>query len=231
MIGILPQGFTGTTQVFAPEIFLPLGVYDQVANDFETENKGSLQDRGGKQLMIVGRLKPGMTAVAAAPAVEGVGGESRASVPGRAKGSDVHGRQTFAFFSEHEPDSGGKITRLAPLLFGMSGVVLLVACLNLANMLLARSAARRKEIAIRLALGGSRGRIVRQLLVEGFVLALAGGLFGLLLGLWSSDLLVASLGKKLPIDMVWQSGLSAPVLIATFSFCLFGTFAFRLGRH
>jgi predicted permease len=111
----------------------------------------------------------------------------------------------------------------------MSGVVLLVACLNLANMLLARSAARRKEIAIRLALGGSRGRIVRQLLVEGFVLALAGGLFGLLLGLWSSDLLVASLGKKLPIDMVWQSGLSAPVLTATFVFCLLGTLAFALG--
>ena len=111
----------------------------------------------------------------------------------------------------------------------MSGVVLLVACLNLANMLLARGAARRKEIAIRLALGGSRGRIVRQLLVEGFVLALAGGVFGLLLGLWSSDLLVASLGKKLPIDMVWQSGLSAPVLPATFVFCLLGTLAFALG--
>ena len=111
----------------------------------------------------------------------------------------------------------------------MSGVVLLVACLNLANMLLARGAARRKEIAIRLALGGSRWRIVRQLLVEGFVLALAGGVFGLLLGLWSSDLLVASLGKKLPIDIVWQSGLSAPVLAATFAFCLLGTFAFALG--
>ena len=111
----------------------------------------------------------------------------------------------------------------------MSGVVLLVACLNLANMLLARGTARRKEIAIRLALGGSRWRIVRQLLIEGFVLALVGGGFGLLLGLWSSDLLVASLGKKLPIDMVWQSGLSVPVLAATFAFCLLGTLAFALG--
>ena len=98
VIGILPQGFTGTTQVFAPEIWLPLGVYDQVANDFETENKGKLDDRGGRQLMIVGRLKPGMTAAAAAAGVEGVGGESRASLPGRAKGSDVHGRQRFRVF-------------------------------------------------------------------------------------------------------------------------------------
>src|SRR5258707_6836286 len=127
------------------------------------------------------------------------------------------------------PAGGTKIKRLAPLLFGMSGVVLLVACLNLANMLLARGAARRKGIAIRLALGGSRWRIVRQLLSEGFVLALAGGVFGLLLGLWSSDLLVASLGKKMPIDIVWQSGLSAPVIAATFAFCLLGTLAFALG--
>ncbi|MDB6148316.1 MAG: hypothetical protein JWO45_1980, partial [Spartobacteria bacterium] len=65
--------------------------------------------------------------------------------------------------------------------------------------------------------------------IEGFVLALAGGGFGLVLGLWSSDLLVASLGNKMPIDIVWQSGLSMPVLAATFSFCLLGTFAFALG--
>ncbi len=111
----------------------------------------------------------------------------------------------------------------------MSGVVLLVACLNLANMLLARGAARRKEIAIRLALGSSRWRIVRQLLVEGFLLAVAGGGLGLLLGLWSSDLLVDSLGRKLPIDIYWQGGLSGPVLAATFAFCLLGTLAFALG--
>ena len=81
VIGILPQGFTGTTQVFAPEIFLPLGVYDQVANDFETENKGSLQDRGGKQLMIVGRLKPGMTAVAAAAALKALAASLEQAYP------------------------------------------------------------------------------------------------------------------------------------------------------
>ncbi|MEY2440087.1 MAG: hypothetical protein QOI34_1472, partial [Verrucomicrobiota bacterium] len=229
VIGILPQGFTGTTQVFAPEIFLPLGVYDQVANDFETENKGKLDDRGGRQFMIVGRLKPGMTATSAAPALKALAVNLEQAYPVEQKDQTFILERLSRFAISTSPTSGNNINQLAPLLFGMSGVVLVVACLNLANMLLARGAARRKEIAIRLALGGSRWRIVRQLLIEGFVLALAGGGFGLVLGLWSSDLLVASLGNKMPIDIVWQSGLSMPVLAATFSFCLLGTFAFALG--
>ncbi len=229
VIGILPQGFTGTTQVFAPEIWLPLGVYDQVANDFETENKSKLDDRAGRQLMVIARLKPGMTAAAAAPALKALAAGLEQTYPVEQKDQTFMIAPLSRFSMSTSPSSGANIKRLAPLLFGMSGVVLLVACLNLANMLLARGAARRKEIAIRLALGGSRWRIVRQLLSEGFVLALLGGAFGLMLGLWSSDLLVASLGKKLPIDMVWQSGLSGPVLAATFAFCLLGTFAFALG--
>jgi predicted permease len=229
VIGIMPQGFTGTTQVFAPEIWLPLGVYDQVANDFETGNKDKLDNRGGRQFMIVGRLKPGMTAAAAAPALKTLAANLEQAWPVEQKDQTFMIEALSRFSLSTSPSSGNNIKRLAPLLFGMSGVVLLVACLNLANMLLARGAARRKEIAIRLALGASRWRIVRQLLIEGFVLALAGGVFGLLLGLWSSDLLVASLGKKLPIDIVWQSGLSTPVLMATFAFCLLGTFAFALG--
>jgi predicted permease len=111
----------------------------------------------------------------------------------------------------------------------MAVVVLLVACLNLANMLLARSAARRKEIAIRLALGCSRWRIVRQLLTEGFVLALLGGVGGLILGLWASDLLVGSMRRLVPLDIVWLTGPSPAILAATFGFCLLGTLMFALG--
>jgi predicted permease len=229
VIGIMPEGFTGTTQVFAPEIWLPLGVYDQVANDFETGNKGKLDDRNGRQLMIVGRLQPGMTATAAGPALKALAANLEQAYPVEQKDQTFMVETLSRFSLSINPSGNNNIKRLAPLLFGMAAVVLLVACLNLANMLLARGAARRKEIAIRLALGGSRWRIVRQLLIEGFVLALAGGTFGLLLGLWSSDLLVASLGRKLPIDIVWQAGLSAPVLAATFGFCLLGTFAFALG--
>ena len=176
VIGIMPEGFTGTAQIFAPELWLPLGVYDQVANDFETGNKGRLDDRNGRKLMLVGRLKPGMTAAAATPALKALAANLEQAYPVEQKDQTFMVDALSRFSLSTSPSSGNKIKRLAPLLFGMSGIVLLVACLNLANMLLARGSARRKEIAIRLALGGSRWRIVRQLLIEGFVLALAGGI-------------------------------------------------------
>src|SRR5205807_3739440 len=85
------------------------------------------------------------------------------------------------------------------------------------------------EIAIRLALGGTRWRVVRQLLREGFVLALLGGLGGLILGLWSSDLLIGSMRKFMPFEIVWSSGANPAILAATFGFCLLGTLLFALG--
>jgi predicted permease len=229
IVGILPKGFTGTMQIFAPEIWLPLGVYDQVANDFESDNRTALGDRKGTQLLVIGRLKPGMTAATADPALKTLASNLEQTFPVEQKDQTFMTEPLSRFATSTSPSGDGEIKMLAPLLFGMAAVVLLVACLNMANMLLARGTARRKEIAIRLALGGSRWQIVRQLLVEGFALAVVGGVVGLMMGLWSSDLLVASFGKMMPIDIVWQSGPSLPVLSATFGFCLLGTLAFALG--
>jgi len=229
VVGILPKGFTGTMQIFAPEVWLPLGSYDQVANDFESDNRTALGDRKGTQLLVIARLKPGTTAAAADPALKTLAANLEQAYPVEQKDQTFMTTELSRFATSTSPSGDGEVKMLAPLLFGMAAVVLLVACLNLANMLLARGTARRKEIAIRLALGGSRWRIVRQLLIEGFVLAVVGSVFGLIVGLWSSDLLVASFGKKMPVDIVWQSGMSAPVLLATFAFCLLGTFAFALG--
>jgi predicted permease len=111
----------------------------------------------------------------------------------------------------------------------MAGIVLLIASLNLANMVLARGGARRKECAIRLALGGSRGRVVRQLLVENALLSVAGGAIGLLLGWWSLRLLAASVMPAMPIWIDFDARPDLRVFLATLGFCLFSTLAFGLG--
>ena len=216
-------------QVLSPEVWLPISVYDQVANDFESENKTTIDDRKGTQLRIMGRLKPGMTAAAARPALEALAANLEKAYPVEQKDQTFIADRVPRNTVSNRPGADSKIKAIAPLLLGMAAVVLLVACLNLANMLLARGTARRKEIAIRLALGGSRWRIVRQLLTEGFVLALLGGVGGLVLGLWSSDLLVGSMRKLMPLDIVWLTGPNPAILAATFGFCLLGTLLFALG--
>jgi predicted permease len=201
-----------------------------VQNDFQDyEKRTTLGDRAGQRLLIVGRLKPGMTVTAAEPALKGLAANLEKAFPVEQKD------QTFqiAPVSRHSvstsPPSEGGLTKIMPLLFGMAIVVLLVACLNLANMMLARGTARRKEIATRLALGAAQTRIVRQLLTEGLVLALLGGMGGLIIALWSSDLLVGSLRKLMPLDIVWLTRPNPAVLAATFGFCVLGTLGFALG--
>ncbi len=229
IVGVAPKGFTGTMQVFSADVWLPMSTYGQVANDFASDNKTPIEERGSQQLLILGRLKPGLTSDTAKPALEGLAANLEKAFPVEQKNQTFLTEPVARNSVSTSPSGDGGMVMIGPLLMGMATVVLLVACLNLANMLLARGTARRKEIAIRLALGGSRGLIVRQLLTEGFVLALLGGVGGLLLGLWSSDLLVGSMRKMIPLEMVWQSGPSPAVLAATFGFCLLGTLLFALG--
>ena len=228
IVGITPKGFVGTMQILSPEVWLPMSVYDQVANDFGSDNRTTIDDRKGTQLRIMGRLRPGLTAHAAKPELAGLAANLEKAYPVEQKDQTFMAERVSRNTVSNTPGSDSKIIAIAPLLLGMAVVVLLVACLNLANMLLARSTARRKEIAIRLALGCSRWRIVRQLLTEGFVLALLGGVGGLILGLWSSDLLVGSMRKLMPLDIVWLTGPNPAILAATFGFCLLGTLMFAL---
>ncbi len=229
IVGIMPKGFTGTMSLFAPEIWLPLGVYEEVTNDFVGGRGDTLADRSSSKLLVIGRLKAGVTAEAALPSLKGLAANLEDAFPVEQKDQTFMTAPLFRFATSTDPEEAGPVATISGLLAGMAAVVLLVASLNLANMLLARGTSRRKEIAIRLALGGTRARIVRQLLVEGFLLALLGGTCGLLLGLWSLDLLIASLARIAPADLVWISGPSPVILGATLVFCLLGTLCFALG--
>ncbi len=118
---------------------------------------------------------------------------------------------------------------LAVVLLGMTGAVLLTVCLNLASMLLARGRGRRKEFAVRLALGGGRFRIVRQLLVEGLLLSLVGGALGVMLGQAGIEWLMSAVRTLLPITITLDGQVSTPLMAATAVFCLVATLAFALG--
>ena len=229
IIGVLPRSFTGTLAVLSPEVWVPLSAFELVINDFAKNGDETLASRTGQHLMLLGRLRDGLTPAAAEPALKTLATNLERAFPVEQKDQTFIARPLSRFSISDGPPDDSAIMALAPMLMGMAAVVLLVASLNLANMLLARGTARRKEIAIRLALGSSRWRVVRQLLTEGFLLALLGGAAGLVVGLWSSTLLASSMRHLIPIDLVWNSGPNLPILGMTFAFCLFGTLAFALG--
>jgi cell division protein FtsX len=112
---------------------------------------------------------------------------------------------------------------------GLAGVVMLIACLNIANMLLARGASRRREIAIRLAVGSSRSRIVGQLLTEGLVLALGGAAAGLILAYWATTALAGSLAGVLPLAIEFDAKPDVLVMSATTVFAVLATLMFGVG--
>ena len=230
IVGIMPKGFTGTMHVFGAEVWLPLSMYGQIANDFWASDRGSFGDRAGRQLLVTGRLKPGLSAEAAAPALKGLAANLEAAFPVEQKDQTFITAPVPRFDNASSPsDDEAALGTIGTLFLALAGIVLVVACLNLAAMLLARGVARRKEIAIRLALGGSRARIVRQLLTEGLLLALLGGALGLLLGVWMSDLLIASVSPLMPFNVFWESGPNPALVIATLGFCSLATLVFALG--
>ena len=185
---------------------------------------GTLVARKGTD--VYGRLAPGVTRVTAQQEMNALVQRLVQQYP-----NDHRGPNEVVLDPMWRSPFGGNVyfATVLPILLAIAILVLLLACANVANLLLVRAIARRREIAIRLALGGSRWKIVRQLLSEGFVLALLGGVGGLTLGLWSSDLLIGSMRKFMPFEIVWSTGANPAILAATFGFCLLGTLMFALG--
>jgi len=203
IVGVAPPGFFGVAVGTAPEITIPLTVFPLL----RAERREALKMTGFAWLHIMGRLRPGLTRAQAEPAFQAIWHEALETVTPR----DETPARRARFLS--------RATRLMPgatghssvrnqfseplwLLFALVALLLLVSCAAVGNLLLARSAARQRELAVRLAIGASRGRLIRQLLVEGFLLAIAGAIAGLALAVWSADLLVRSVSTAvLPVTL------------------------------
>jgi len=229
VVGIAPEGFSGTMMLFGPELYFPLGCYDQLQNDFDADRQRTLARADANNLVLVARLKPGQTTQSADAPLKALATRLQGTYPVELKEQTFTARKLPRLSTSNAPSEEKSLGVLGTTLLGMSAIVLLIASLNLANMLLARGTARRKEFAVRLALGGSRTRIVRQLLTEGFVLALGGGALGFLLGAWSTTLLVNTVGRMAPITLFFHGAANPALFAATFAFCALATLFFALG--
>lgn len=229
VVGIAPEGFSGTMMLFGPEIYFPLGCYDQLQNDFDSDRQRTLARADAHNLVLVARLKTGQTMQSAEAPLKALATRLQAAYPAELKEQTFTTRKLPRLSTSNAPAEENTLGVLGTTLLAMSAIVLLIASLNLANMLLARGTARRKEFAVRLALGGSRARIVQQLLTEGFMLALAGGALGFLLGAWSTTFLVRAVAQMAPITLFFQGAANPALFAATFAFCAPATLFFALG--
>jgi putative ABC transport system permease protein len=234
LIGVTPDGFAGTNALLAPDLWLPLGMYSQLGSAFsDTSGKMELTAPKNYTLNLVARMSPGLTIDSTKPRLPALAKRLSAIQPSDSTGArGLQIQKPSRFSISTTPSDDGPVGLIGVLLLAMAGAVLLIACLNLANMLLARGANRSKEIALRLALGASRWRIVRQLLCEGMFLALAGGALGLFISLWSNGLLLGSLGSlfgAMNFSIVVHLRPDLTVLAITFLICLVATILFSLG--
>ncbi len=191
IVGVTPASFIGTEMIFSPQIFVPLAMAEQI------EQSKWLDERGNENALVVGRLKPGISPKSAEAAINVIAHELGTKYPKEEAGVSI---------ALSPPGMGGSflrgaITGFSAVLMVVAGMVLLIACVNLASLLLARATDRRKETAVRLALGASRGQLLRQLMTESLTLSIAGGAAGVLLAWWVVDLV-----------NVWRPPVDVPVI-------------------
>lgn len=225
VVGVAPEGFTGTS-IPGPEVWLPLGAHETFRTEAAPAGP-SLGAREAHELTVLGRLRAGTSIEAAAPALTTVARRLEQAFPAVNGGYTLEMSAPSRLMFMPRPGGGALAASLALLLMVMPAIVLLVACLNLVDLLLARGQVRGREMAIRSSLGGGRGRLTRQLISEGLLLALAGGAVGLLLSIWATHALLAAMRPVLPValslpelDLDWR------VLAGTVGFSLAATLLF-----
>jgi predicted permease len=222
IIGVMPDFFHDLGQLGSPDLLIPMAMHDRVLTGLQ---KDWFNRRGARMAFMAGRLKPGVSFKQAEGEITNLASELQRQFP-----TDNAGRGAMLMpiaDTVIPPRQRSDFVRAGTLMGVIVGLVLLIACANVANLLLARATQRQREIAVRQSMGARRWRLVRQLLTESFLLALIAGILGSITAIWTRSLIHAllppgTLPNNLDLNVDWK------VVLFTFLLSLAATMLFGL---